>query len=100
MSPDGEDYVTDFHASESVEAVWQSLNDMGSRWYFYPMCFVIKDNANRNTQRLMRQRIVDVPDGFIGIEDLRSRTVKTTMTWIKDNPQLMGKNWRLLAISG
>lgn len=34
IAPDGE-YVTDFER-DSVAEVWDCVNDMGSRWIFYP----------------------------------------------------------------
>ena len=42
FAPDG-DLVTDFHAS-SIEDVEHALNDMGSRWIFYPIATIAKDD--------------------------------------------------------
>jgi hypothetical protein len=69
FAPDG-DYVTDF-SRESIEEVNSELADMGSRWYFYPLAFVIRDKTPGYTigKDLMRQRIVDAPpemDTLIG----------------------------------
>ncbi|MFA5049295.1 MAG: hypothetical protein WC516_09790 [Patescibacteria group bacterium] len=86
ISPDGQDYVTDFGNSESIDLVWQSINNMGSKWFFYPICFVIKDTGNHYKPILEKQRIADSPDSLIkdGI-DLRGKSIKSAMQWIADN---------------
>lgn len=38
---------------ESIESAWQHLSDMGSKWYFYPFCFVTTES---------RKTIVAAPD--------------------------------------
>lgn len=45
FSPDG-DYVTDFHR-ETKEAVLHELDDMGSRWIFYPIPLIATVNGRR-----------------------------------------------------
>lgn len=44
MAFDG-DYVTEGRGFDSVEAAWERADDMGSRWYFYPYCFVTTDSG-------------------------------------------------------
>ena len=39
MSFDGE-YKTEAPEFESIEATWEYANDLGSKWFFYPFCFV------------------------------------------------------------
>jgi hypothetical protein len=34
ISTDGQDKVTDFYKSDSIQDVWNKINDMGSRWFF------------------------------------------------------------------
>lgn len=55
VAPDGERIVEGFF--DSVESAWKRANDMGSRWFFYPVSIVC-GSAYRNP------RIVAVPDGM------------------------------------
>ena len=48
MSFDG-DYVTERPEFESIEDAWEYSNDLGSKWYFYPFHFVIKDVTIKDT---------------------------------------------------
>lgn len=87
VSPDGEDYQVDYFG-DTVQEAWNAHGDGGSRWYFYPMPFVIrnpyKGGNSYNTKSLMRQRIIDVPytempvPWIIG-EELKGKTVKTAL---------------------
>jgi hypothetical protein len=54
---------------ETVEAAWRRASDMGSRWYFYPICMVT------GLARGDKARIVAVPDGMP--KDWIGRTVGT-----------------------
>lgn len=62
FAPDG-DMVTDFRDSDSVEEVWDRVNDMGSRWVFYPIAFVSTDKT-----------IIETPEG---LEFLKGKRIKT-----------------------
>jgi hypothetical protein len=84
ISSDGQDYVTDFNENhcDSIDDVWEYVNNMGSKWIFYPLCFVIRANAFIGTN----QRILDCPDSLINDGfDLRGKSVKSAMQWIADN---------------
>ncbi len=61
--PDG-DFVTDFRNRETKQEVWDEINDMGSRWIFYPISFVATDKT-----------IVDAPEGFEFFKGKRIKTV-------------------------
>lgn len=78
ISPDGQDKVTDFHESNTIAEVEDKLANMGSRWYFYPIAFVIPDN---NTN-ISNNRIVSTPDEF---KFLKLTTVKSAMNWITNH---------------
>ena len=41
--PDGE-YVTDFRC-DTKDEVWCKINDMGSKWIFYPITFVVTEKV-------------------------------------------------------
>ena len=68
--PEG-DFVTDFSERKTKEDVWSMVNDMGSRWIFYPIVFVATD-----------KRIVDTPEG---LEFLKGKTIKTVQKYLADN---------------
>ena len=63
FAPDG-DYVTDFHDTNTIEEVWEEINNMGSRWIFYPFCCVGTDKT-----------IVAVWDGCN--DNLKNKRIKT-----------------------
>lgn len=71
--PEG-DYVTDFRADTKAE-VLDSLDDMGSRWVFYPIAFVASD----------RGRIVWAPEG-LGF--LRRRKVENVARFLSNEWQM------------
>jgi hypothetical protein len=48
MAFDG-DYVTERPEFESFEEAWEYSNDLGSKWYFYPFHFVIKNKTIKDT---------------------------------------------------
>lgn len=57
-------FVTDFQ-SPSKQQVWDKISNMGSRWIFYPFCFVSTDKT-----------IVDTPEGLEWLKGKRIETVK------------------------
>lgn len=76
FAPDGE-FVTDYD-SPTVEAVWDKVNNQGSRWVFFPLAFVI--GADRSSY-VGRRRIVDTPEV---LESWRGRTVETLRRTLED----------------
>jgi hypothetical protein len=44
MSFDG-DYTNDHCNFDTIEDAWRYSQDQGSRWYFYPFHFVVKDKT-------------------------------------------------------
>ena len=66
FAPDGES-VTDCY-SDTVDGVWEQVNDMGSRWFFYPIPVVVRYGSNKSTGR-----IVAVCDG---LEHWQGRTCR------------------------
>jgi hypothetical protein len=77
IAPDG-DWVTDFRECESIDEVYDRLNDMGSRWFFYPFHGVIIDHGGLTTSR---QRLVSVAPP---LEEFKGKTVKTLSKYLKD----------------
>lgn len=66
--PEG-DYVTDFQR-ESKDEIWHELEEMGSRWIFYPISLIGTDKT-----------IVDAPQG---LEFLIGKRIKTVIQFFKN----------------
>lgn len=64
---DGE-FVTDFRDSQTKEDVWDKVNDMGSRWYFYPIPFVATEKV-----------IVDTPEELWHLRGKHISTIKSLL---------------------
>lgn len=43
MSFDG-DYHREAPCFEIIDKAWEYCNDLGSKWFFYPFCFVVSGN--------------------------------------------------------
>jgi len=65
------DYVTDFRDRETKQNVWDEIADMGSRWIFYPLCFVGTDST-----------VVDTPEG---LEFLKGKRIKTVVKFLEQS---------------
>ncbi len=78
ISTDGEDYKLDCKDSKSIDEAWENCGNLGSKWFFYPICFVIKDNGGLS----YKQEIIDSCDMLL---NLKGESVKTAMQYIKDN---------------
>jgi hypothetical protein len=48
MSFDGE-FVTERPEFESIDNAWEYANNLGSKWYFYPFHFVIKNKTIKDS---------------------------------------------------
>ena len=75
--PEG-DFVSDFNR-DTKEDVWSEINDMGSRWIFYPIPFVATDKT-----------IIDTLPELYFLKGKRIKTVAKMLNkqWIK-NPDLV-----------
>ena len=60
------DSVTDFRDTKTKDDVWEAINNMGSRWIFYPLCFVTTEKT-----------VVSTPDGLEFLEGKRIETVRS-----------------------
>lgn len=78
FSPDG-DFVTDCEA-ETVEKVWEKVNELGSKWYFYPIPAVVH-NVGRVTPEAI---LVDVTPAM---SEYRRRKVRTLQTDLRNHPE-------------
>lgn len=72
FSPNG-DSVTDFNNTQTIESVWDKVNDMGSRWVFFPLVFVTTEKT-----------VVDAPEPF---EFLKGKRIKTVKKWVIENTE-------------
>ena len=78
FNPTG-DHVTDFTGRESKQAVWDEINDMGSRWIFYPIPFIVTGDW-----------IVDTPEGmeFLNRKNLHTVEKYFNETWEQNSEQI------------
>lgn len=67
--PEG-DSVTDFRERTTVEDVWAEINNMGSRWIFYPLAFVTTSKT-----------VIDTPEG---LEFLKNKRISTLRKFLKE----------------
>jgi len=81
FSLDGKDFVTDSHNCNSINDVWDDVNDMGSKWFFYPIVCVIKDTDKGH---INNQRIIDFCPPF---ESFKGKSVKNVIKYIKENSE-------------
>lgn len=72
--PDGA-CVSDFHKSKTIKEVWERVEDMGSRWIFYPIIVVASDNSPKKMSR-----IVDTAEG---LEYFKKRESTTLQKYLK-----------------
>lgn len=79
LAPDG-DYVTEKPRKTVDECIKQSA-EMGSRWFFYPFHFIIKDNGRVD----MNQRVIEAPDGM---EFLKGISLKNAIEHIKETAEM------------
>jgi hypothetical protein len=82
LTPDASDYVTDGSNLTFEEACERSA-EMGSRWFFYPLHFIIVDKGPGYSDE---QRIIDAGDELswaIG------KKVKTVFEVIKETPYII-----------
>ena len=73
MTPDGEGYVTEGENLTLDEATNLSC-DMGSRWLFYPLHFIIKDNSNSSS--IDNQRIIEAGDTLQWSKGLAVKSIR------------------------
>jgi len=63
FAPDG-DFITDFRNCSTAKECVEQIENMGSRWFFYPFCFVVNEvtekvkyTCNHYTDHLVGQKI-------------------------------------------
>jgi hypothetical protein len=81
FTTDGSDYVTDYSGCNTIEEVEELLANQGSRWYFYPWEFVIKDRGYIKP----RQRIVSVPMWPQEMIELNGKSISTVQRYLKEH---------------
>src|SRR3990167_6581992 len=80
MTFDG-DYVTEGRDFADVDAAWDRAADMGSRWYFYPWCFVTSESG---------KTIVAAPDMLEHFVGRRVATAKSVFAALAALPEQAG----------
>ena len=82
FSVEGEDFVTDYRRSKTIDEVEELLANQGSRWFFYPWTFVIVDNDFKD---ISNRRIVSVPMWPEELQELKGKTVRTVKKYLQEN---------------
>jgi len=82
FSVDGENFVVDYRYENTVTEVEELIANQGSRWFFYPWTFVIKDSFYDISSN---QRIVSVPMWPEELQDLKGKTISTVQKYLKEN---------------
>ena len=72
FAPDGE-HVRDFY-SDSKEYISEKIENMGSRWFFYPFVFIATEKT-----------IVEAPNC---LEFLNGKRIKTVEQFFKENEDI------------
>ena len=72
FAPDGE-YVRDFY-SDSKESISEEIENMGSRWFFYPFIFIATEKT-----------IVETPNC---LEYLNGKRIKMVEQFFKENEDI------------
>lgn len=78
MSFDGE-YVTERRGFDTVSDAWEHAEDMGSRWYFYPFCFVASASG---------LTVVDTPELLELFIGKRIKTVQAEFESLSELPEM------------
>ena len=71
FAPDGE-YQKD-NKRNTIEVVWEAVNDMGSRWIFYPIAVVANDT----------HVVEGFSDGMLDTTVLEGMTIKQASGYVK-----------------
>ena len=79
FAEDGE-YITDYEGN-TVNEVWKAADEGGSRWFFYPLRFVVR--SGRVTDNT---RVVDTPELF---SHYKGKTVKTIKSHVPNMFDIM-----------
>lgn len=88
MSFDG-DYVTEKEGFKTIDEAWKHAEDMGSRWYFYPFCFVTTGSG---------KSIAAAPDGLEELQGRRVATVKKVFKQFSEQPEMQGADCDKFAV--
>ena len=64
---------------DSVNAAWEHSNNMGSRWYFYPFCFVLTKSG---------KTIKDAPEGLQHFIGKRIESVRRAFKRLVEKPEM------------
>jgi hypothetical protein len=78
FAPNGE-WVIDYRGHKTILEVIDEIADQGSRWFFYPIAFVIVDKGIVTNDR---QRIVSASDEFL---HLQGRTIRSVVKDLQTN---------------
>lgn len=89
LTPDGEDYQLEGKDCTTIDEAVEVSADMGSRWFFYPFHFIIRDMKTKgyyNGKEINNKRILETP---YGLEFFKGLAVKTVREWLKTHPDVV-----------
>ena len=84
FASDGE-FITDFKNKKSINEVWDCINNMGSKWIFYPFCCVTTDKGCLSKN----QRIVSSFD--LVNNEVKNKSIKKASEYFKYNSDILFK---------
>ena len=80
MTPDGEDYVVE-GSNLTLEQAEELSANMGARWIFYPLHFIIKDHGDGQVH--LKQRIIETGEELTWAAN---KTVGKVISMLKQEP--------------
>jgi hypothetical protein len=84
MSLDGA-YIFD-HEGDTPQEVWNQVNDQGSKWFFFPIPFIVTNNPGQNFRY---SKIIDTPDYPDYFRELKGKSTRKARQFIIDNQELI-----------
>ena len=80
IDQDDQAYVFDCE-SDTVQGVWDQVNDMGSRWIFYPIPIITRIHNGR-WPNFKYSKVIDT---CIGLEWAKGMTISKLLEYMKHN---------------
>jgi hypothetical protein len=74
---------------DSINAVWERSNDMGSRWFFYPFHFAVTESG---------KSVAQAPDGLEHFNGKRLKTVRKAFETASKLPETQGVDCDIFAL--
>jgi len=76
VSLQGDAYIFDYR-SDNKSDLWEAVNNQGSKWIFYPLPFIVKNEYGMDFKH---KRIIEACDG---LQCLEGMTISKALDFIK-----------------